>query len=85
MRKVRQRRGEPFLKHLGEAVRNQRIELLLSQAQLGERCNLHRTYITDIEGGLRNTSILTLQRVAAALTIRLSALIDAAEKLMNAN
>ncbi len=74
--------NEPFLWHLGNAIRDRRIELLISQAELGARAGLHRTYVTDIENGNRNTSIITLMRVAAGLQCDLSRQILTAEKAM---
>jgi transcriptional regulator with XRE-family HTH domain len=73
---------EPFLGHLGDAIRVRRTSLLLSQEQLGVRADLHRTYVTDIENGLRNVSLMTLMRVVKALESKLSSPILAAEKAM---
>ena len=82
MRKTSQLTKEPFLAHLGDLIRDRRVALLMSQAELGDLCNLHRTYITGIENGLRNVSILTLLRITNALSVPLSSPILAAEKLM---
>ncbi len=71
---------EPFLKNLGDAIRDRRVHLLISQEQLGIRAGLHRTYVTDVENGLRNVSLLTLLRIARALENKLSCQILAAEK-----
>ncbi len=72
--------SEAFLLHLGDSIRNRRINLFLSQEQLGERAHLHRTYVTDVENGLRNISMITLLRIAKALKCRPSAPILSAEK-----
>lgn len=69
------------LKALGEVVRSRRVELGLSQEELGSKAELHRTYVTDIEGGLRNLSFLTLLRVAKGLNCSLAELIAEAESL----
>lgn len=79
MRRQRQHRKEKFLQELGDSVRLFRVELLLSQEQLGQRCGLHRTYITDVESGYRNLSLLTVVKLAQALEITLSSLILHAE------
>ncbi len=73
------------LKALGLAVRNRRLDLSLSQEELGNSAELHRTYITDIEGGTRNLSFLTLLRIAGALTCTLSELLTEAETLGSSN
>jgi len=69
-----------FLLHLGDAIRNRRISLYLSQEELGSRANLSRTYITAVENGLRNISMITLLRIAKALKNRPSVQLLAAEK-----
>ena len=83
MRKNKEPYTEAFLLHLGDAIRHRRISLFLSQEELGSRAHLHRTYVTDVENGLRNISMITLQRIAKALKSRASVPILAAEKVMD--
>lgn len=80
MHKDKHQLNDSFLAHLGDAIRNRRISLFLSQEQLGSRAHLHRTYITDVENGLRNISMITLLTIAKALNNRPSSQILAAEK-----
>jgi len=79
MGKARQQHRDRILKALGGAIREHRLLLKLSQEELGARANLHRTYITDIEGGLRNLSFLTLVKVTGALELPPSQLMSQAE------
>ena len=51
----------------GRAVRKLRLEQKISQEELAERCDLHRTYISDIELGKRNVSLENIERIATAL------------------
>ena len=51
----------------GLAVRNRRLELGISQEELAGRANLHRTYIGDIERGLRNVSLVNIEKIIQAL------------------
>ena len=44
----------------------------ISQEQLANRSGLHRTYISDIERGVRNVSLVNLQNIADALGVSLS-------------
>src|SRR5271169_468848 len=80
MRKDNVHRKEPFLEHLGDAIRKCRVEHFLSQGELGSRAGFHRTYVTDIENGLRNISLLTGLKLSDALKSRLSTHILAAEQ-----
>src|ERR1700735_5092223 len=66
-------------KDFGAAVRSERTRLRLSQEDLAERANLHRTYITDIERGARNLSLETICKLAAALGLTIEALFSRAE------
>ena|SRR5579883_3376762 len=70
MRKRRQHQNKKFLLNVGEAIRFRRLELSLSQEELGTRCTVHRTYITEIENGMRNISLLTLQNLAQGLRLK---------------
>ena len=42
----------------------------LSQEELAFRSELHRTYVSGVERGIRNPSIMILQRMAAALDVQ---------------
>jgi transcriptional regulator with XRE-family HTH domain len=60
-----------FLRDLGFRIRERRISRGLTQEQLGEQCNLHRTFIGSVERGERNLSILNLRLIARILRIPL--------------
>jgi transcriptional regulator with XRE-family HTH domain len=64
-----------FLRDLGDRVRDRRIELKLTQQQLGDRCELHRTFIGSVERGERNISILNLRQIATALRLNVTGLL----------
>lgn len=59
----------------GQAVRERRTSLGLSQEELADRAGLHRTYIGSIERGERNPSLLNIARIAHALKLRPSELV----------
>ncbi len=61
---------------LGKAVRKKRRLLGLSQEGLAERADLHWTYIGGIERGERNVSLLNLVKIARALELTLSRLLN---------
>jgi len=63
------RAGSSILIRFGQAVRRRRIELDLSQENLAERADLHRTYIADIERGVRNVSLRSIEKLGRALEV----------------
>jgi transcriptional regulator with XRE-family HTH domain len=71
----------PSLAKLGHAVQRYRKAHGLSQEKLAERTGLHRTYIGGIERGLRNVSFLNLLKLAQALDVSLSELVQGIEAL----
>jgi len=65
-----------ILKDFGQRVRELRSERDLSQEQLADLSELDRTYISGIERGVRNLSLLNIQRVALALEVTPSKLLE---------
>jgi transcriptional regulator with XRE-family HTH domain len=51
----------------------------LSQEELAFRADLHRTYISQLERGLKSPSLDTIERIAKVLQLRASELIRHAE------
>jgi transcriptional regulator with XRE-family HTH domain len=80
MRKMLQHADNKFLQDLGDVIRGRRIDRYLSQKELGSKCGVHRTYITEIEGGMRNMSLLTLRSIAGGLEMHAWQLMRSAEK-----
>ena len=66
-----------FLRDVGDRIREARQGRKWTQADLAERCRLHRTYIGSVERGERNVSILNLRRIAKVLRVALTALFPA--------
>jgi transcriptional regulator with XRE-family HTH domain len=62
-------------KRIAERIRRKRAAAQLSQEQLGERAQIHRTYIGAIERGEKNATVVTLAKIARALRCRLIELI----------
>jgi DNA-binding XRE family transcriptional regulator len=52
-----------------------RLKLALTQEQLAETADLHWTYISGIERGVRNVSIVNLFHIAVALKVRVRDLV----------
>lgn len=64
---------------LGATIRQYRKQRKPSQQALATQAGLHHTYVSDIELGQRNVSVLSLFRIANALQIPLSSLLIALE------
>lgn len=67
--------GDAKLEELGRRIRALREERHLSQEELAYRARLHRTYVGQLELGLRNPSYLVLLRLAEALQVSIEELI----------
>ncbi len=61
---------------LGQAIRTQREQLGLSQEKLAEQCGFDRTYISMLERGKRNPSLLNLLKLAKGLKTSVSKLTE---------
>jgi transcriptional regulator with XRE-family HTH domain len=68
-----------ILKAFGTRIKSIRLERGLSQEQLGLIAELDRTYISGIERGLRNVSLINLERLALALNIEPAELLKFSE------
>jgi CheY-like chemotaxis protein/DNA-binding XRE family transcriptional regulator len=60
----------------GLAVKNLRTKSGISQEELAWRAGLHRSYVADIERGARNLSLQSIEKLASALRVSLSALFE---------
>jgi transcriptional regulator with XRE-family HTH domain len=69
----------PELEKFGEQVRQLRKGLGLSQEDLAELTDLHRTYIGGIERGERNVALINIVRLAKALNVSPSELLKGIE------
>lgn len=64
-----------ILKNFGKRVQKLRTEAGWSQEVFAELTGLHRTYISGIERGIRNPTLLIVQRIANSLSISPSELL----------
>ncbi len=60
-------------------VRKLRSGLGISQEELAERADLHRTYIAGIERGARNPTLLTIKKLAKGLGVSSANLLSEAK------
>lgn len=64
----------------GQTVRQIRLSKDISQEKFADMCDLHRTYISDVELGKRNVSLENIGKMANALDIRISELFQEVER-----
>jgi transcriptional regulator with XRE-family HTH domain len=51
----------------GRAIRRVREEQKINQEEAAERCGLHRTYYSGVERGVRNVSLVNIEKIAKGL------------------
>lgn len=68
--------SEDVRRMVGRNVRRLRIAAGLSQAELAERMGVDRAYVSGLELGQRNPTILTLWHIAEALKVQIRLFFD---------
>jgi transcriptional regulator with XRE-family HTH domain len=66
----------------GQVLREQRISRQLSQEELALAADVDRTFVSQMERGIRQPTITTLMKLAGALGIQPSTLVIRMEKLL---
>ena len=66
----------PELVRFGENVRKRREEREWTQEQLAEKADLDQTFISGIERGARNPTIITITKLSKALKTSVSVLCE---------
>ena len=61
---------------VGNRIKECRNNIGISQEALAHEAGLDRTYITSVERGKRNISIVNLEKITKALNIKLSEFFD---------
>ena len=64
----------------GEAVRNVRTAIGLTQEELADRSGLDRSYIGGVERGERNPTLTVIEKIAEGLGITLAELFSYSTK-----
>ena len=57
---------------VGKRVKELRNKLKISQEELADLAGLDRTYVTSVECGRRNISIVNIEKLAKALKVSLA-------------
>ncbi len=58
----------------GDRVRTLRMLLNITQEELAFRSDLHRNYISDVERGKRNVSLMAIYKIANGLGVSVDVL-----------
>jgi len=69
----------------GKVVRQLRSQANLSQEDFAQICQLHRTYVGAVERGEKNVTLATANKIADALNVKLSLLIQCLEDELASN
>jgi len=67
--------SDPELAKFGERVRALRKAAGISQEALANQAQMHRTYLSGIERGERNVSLINIVKIAKALNVSLRELV----------
>jgi transcriptional regulator with XRE-family HTH domain len=59
-------------KAIAQTIANLRHKANLSQEELADRAHIHRTYVSQIERGLKSPTLQVLMQIASALNISAS-------------
>ncbi len=63
-------------KKFGKRLRALREERGWSQEEFADRAGLHRTYVSAVERGVRNPTLSVLERLAKALGVSMTELVQ---------
>lgn len=58
----------------GRRLRETRLKKGVSQEKLADLAGLHRTYVSSVELGKRNVSLINIERLAIALSVSMAEL-----------
>lgn len=66
---------EKFLMTLSKVIYQERKKQKLTQTELADKSGINRTYVSDIERGKVNPTLMVLLQIAEALSLSLSVLL----------
>jgi transcriptional regulator with XRE-family HTH domain len=72
-------RHRTLVSRFPDVLRELRQEKGFSQEELAERAGLHRTYISQIERGVKSPTLRSLELISTALELPLSAIVKRLE------
>jgi len=76
----KRRSSADIRERFGFAVKVRREELGLTQEDLAHTAGIHRTYLSDVERGTRNLSLINIELLASSLSLPISELFKLIER-----
>jgi len=76
----KRRSSADIRERFGFAVKVRREELGLTQEDLAHKAGIHRTYLSDVERGTRNLSLINIELLASSLSMPISELFKLVER-----
>jgi transcriptional regulator with XRE-family HTH domain len=64
---------------IGQRIKVLRKKIGISQESLAYQSEVDRTYVTDVENGRRNVSVVILEKLIKALTVSFAEFFDSKE------
>jgi transcriptional regulator with XRE-family HTH domain len=77
---IKKRRMD-IIDKLGKKIREVRKQRGLTQAELAEKAGISVNFIGKVERGIHSPSVTTIERIAEALNVKVSALFDFPEEI----
>jgi transcriptional regulator with XRE-family HTH domain len=74
------RPNKSLLEALGDTIAERRLSMNLSQQELAAASGIQRSYLSDVERGLRNITLNSLEHIASALDSDSGQLLASAHK-----
>lgn len=68
--------GMDIRQRLGSNIKHLRLAKGLSQEQFAFEADIHRTYVSDVERGMRNPTVTVVEKFAKGLGVTLGQLLD---------
>ena len=72
---MRGTQDETYLRHIAQRIREQRQAKGMSRRELAEAAGLSDRYVTQVESGRGNVSVLVLRKLARALDVSMEHLL----------
>ena len=66
--------------HIGQVIRDLRLEAGLSQVEFSDKCGFYQTYLSRIENGKANPTVNALEVIASGLGITIFKLWEMTQK-----